>query len=1238
MSSPSTPVATPMLKHLPPRLTVPPLPPQLHRRLRVRAIDDGLLLYPGTNSEPEDAVLIRYGIKAKVEAFAVPPADESLEGEVELGGVVAAYLVVFLPAKKPPTSIFPGDNGITPTDVTHEVNTLTDVYAIPLIKERAERHLGQMSRILRVPKAPKSKAKTSPKPKQKPPALNLKWPWQAGASSATSDDDGSSSDAESSSEDDESDIEARRRRSSSVAPEADEDLPTLPPAVDDSAESRMKKRFSLGWGKFTPKLGKAKPKDKIPPAKESATEVREEQPEDPVGDVEPEDVADAHDDEGGIEMTSPGLKVPKTDSAAPSSAPSRATTPVPKPALDVPARLELESKIMKQITRELGSGEFYYSYDFDLSHTLQDKRKRLARGQKSGALLEGLLSSANPTSEFFDNTPSETDRKLHSDPPSPGGSVKSAKSTRTTGSEIIEPDIHVPLWRRTDRRFFWNESLARDFIELGLHGYVLPILQGYVQASQFTVPIPPSPVDEAKLLEPPAPVPVDIVLISRRSKDRAGLRYQRRGIDDEGHVANFVETEMLVRAKVGGKVSMFSFVQIRGSIPLKWSQTPWSMKPPPVLDQPVDQTYSVANLHFDDLRKRYGPVTGKEAPVTNGYGELVDSLERPDLTYVPFDFHAKCHGMKWEHISELVNELDFTDMGYLWLLQGDELTSSCIDCLDRTNVVQSALARHVLKQMLLQLGITVDPKTCDVESVFNDTLKGDFVRTGKRDLQGMLAQSSARVLDNGEQRIGGWTLLSPAERNTKLSPKLEEKVLLLLALYVVSFNYSLEKVNEFTRIPLKSITSLQKGAYILSALQEAGRDPTENAGFVVTFAAADESTRYSTYSLDNTVATPPTPTSTISQASTTTGTDPLKSETKRNRARTLSFKRKSIMKLADVDPDTSEFFAFKALPREFVAQPHPEDDEDEEFTLEQNETCMATVDRIVKRIREQCAKVHKVPDDFVVDKDVVSVADAENATSLLARMDYAVKRFLPRSCARGGSRRGRQITRGCPSVEHANLLGSIALFSIFQTPIDQLSQAIPVHRDNFCDSTRKNERRKRIPPAHDSAYITGPSRPLGYPIIAHDFAAMSFHDLGRSPLSPPRSVGTTSSGSQRSNPSPTRGRAGSVDPSSSPSRAPQPTRGKLSPTQRAQLYYMRINEQSIYEGGVLRAFQWKILHPDEPEAKELFLQFRKMISADVPYKDRDSEVEKREAGEMWAELTRIIAAEVEERERKKNVG
>ena len=43
---------------------------------------------------------------------------------------------------------------------------------------------------------------------------------------------------------------------------------------------------------------------------------------------------------------------------------------------------------------------------------------------------------------------------------------------------------------------------------------------------------------------------VDYLIISRRSKDRAGLRYQRRGVDDDAHVANFVETETIMQVVV----------------------------------------------------------------------------------------------------------------------------------------------------------------------------------------------------------------------------------------------------------------------------------------------------------------------------------------------------------------------------------------------------------------------------------------------------------------------------------------------------------------------------------------------------------------------------------------------------------------------------------------------------------------------------------------------------------------
>lgn len=45
----------------------------------------------------------------------------------------------------------------------------------------------------------------------------------------------------------------------------------------------------------------------------------------------------------------------------------------------------------------------------------------------------------------------------------------------------------------------------------------------------------------------PEETKVELILISRRSRHRAGVRMHCRGVDDEGHVANFVETEQVKR-------------------------------------------------------------------------------------------------------------------------------------------------------------------------------------------------------------------------------------------------------------------------------------------------------------------------------------------------------------------------------------------------------------------------------------------------------------------------------------------------------------------------------------------------------------------------------------------------------------------------------------------------------------------------------------------------------------------
>lgn len=101
-------------------------------------------------------------------------------------------------------------------------------------------------------------------------------------------------------------------------------------------------------------------------------------------------------------------------------------------------------------------------------------------------------------------------------------------------------------------------------------------MQGFFQVAKFKIPPDPTTHDTE--------VMVDYIIASRRSRDRAGLRYQRRGIDDDAHVANFVETETIVRVDVSwvyliicivtkytrivqreDKENVFSYVQIRGS-------------------------------------------------------------------------------------------------------------------------------------------------------------------------------------------------------------------------------------------------------------------------------------------------------------------------------------------------------------------------------------------------------------------------------------------------------------------------------------------------------------------------------------------------------------------------------------------------------------------------------------------------------------------------------------------------
>ncbi len=69
---------------------------------------------------------------------------------------------------------------------------------------------------------------------------------------------------------------------------------------------------------------------------------------------------------------------------------------------------------------------------------------------------------------------------------------------------------------------------------------------------------------------------LQLYLISRRSRFRAGTRYFRRGVDHDGHVANFNETEQIAtiasQTDPNKAATTLSFVQIRGSVPVFWAE------------------------------------------------------------------------------------------------------------------------------------------------------------------------------------------------------------------------------------------------------------------------------------------------------------------------------------------------------------------------------------------------------------------------------------------------------------------------------------------------------------------------------------------------------------------------------------------------------------------------------------------------------------------------------------------
>ena len=428
--------------------------------------------------------------------------------------------------------------------------------------------------------------------------------------------------------------------------------------------------------------------------------------------------------------------------------------------------------------------------------------------------------------------------------------------------------------------FHYNHYLARH-----LTGFAIHLVQGYVGFVKLRL--------QAE--------PINLLLVSKRSRHRNGLRYQRRGIDEHGHVANFVETSQITWQHSEIRI----FKQIRGSIPLFWTQEPWTLHPVPV----VRESHELTRKHYSDL-EAYDHVisvnlaesAGREARLTDAF---TNSMNVINQELVNFDFHREtAQAGGYDNLDKLcsllIDRLTWTTTYNDDVLIDDQKQSTivrtnCVDCLDRTNVVQAKLALSILKDYGEILNMSdFQERWADngdaIAQQYTSTpaLKGDFTRTGKREIRGVINDAKHALkrfyvnmiddfygqlvidslmgtadddavrmfevsmhTDHQQQQrqrlitleackiiLGlqcpGWNLLSPGY---ELLDRMREVVFLLdqSLLYVCAFDQLADKIVQMEVVPIQKLTRIISGVYITSIVHQAMTDPEANYGFMITW-------------------------------------------------------------------------------------------------------------------------------------------------------------------------------------------------------------------------------------------------------------------------------------------------------------------------------------------------------------------------------------------------------------------
>ncbi|EAR86607.2 endonuclease/exonuclease/phosphatase family protein (macronuclear) [Tetrahymena thermophila SB210] len=273
-----------------------------------------------------------------------------------------------------------------------------------------------------------------------------------------------------------------------------------------------------------------------------------------------------------------------------------------------------------------------------------------------------------------------------------------------SSQQITSQSLQNQLFHLVDYDFMWNYNLMKPLIQQKVSlDWQAQLIQGHVYNIVSYLP---------NLAY--------YTLISRRSMKRGGTRYSHRGIDSDGNVANFVESEQILMLPQAECI--VSHVQIRGSVPSFWSQKGLSAKVK--IDFSKQLSNQACKLHLDYINKQYSEATcvnlmqassTNESKLTREFVEQICEApnRRDTIEYQEFDFHHEVKNEKFDNIDQFIKINTLSNLqrygffirntkGDVMKKQKGVVRTNCLDCLDRTNFFQLRIAFIALTQIIFQ--------------------------------------------------------------------------------------------------------------------------------------------------------------------------------------------------------------------------------------------------------------------------------------------------------------------------------------------------------------------------------------------------------------------------------------------------------------------------------------------------------------------------------------------------------